>query len=336
MIIIIKKEKEPIQSIQSFLYKYNISFQTQEQKECYIIEILQKNLPFDEKVLSSWEGVLSIVNENHSIYLWQKTANQKNTSIHLESLNIDSKHICIIAGPCSIESKEQLEQITSHLVSNHCNILRAGAFKPRTSPYDFQGLQKEGIFLLKEMKEKYHIPVISEITSIEQLELFINDVDIIQVGARNMQNFELLKALGKIDKPILLKRGMGSTIEEWLFSAEYILKGGNKKVILCERGIKTFESNTRYTLDLSAIPVLKKLTHLPVFVDPSHAVGKKDYVESMTLAAIAAGADGIMIEVHANPIFAKSDGLQAIDLKEYDQLIDKSKKVAQAIGKEII
>ena len=187
----------------------------------------------------------------------------------LDNWQIDNQHITIIAGPCSIENEQQLQQIASKIKPLGCNILRAGAYKPRTSPYDFQGLEEKGLQLLFEIKKKYHLPVISEITSIEHLDLFVQYVDIIQVGARNMQNFELLKALGKINKPILLKRGMGNTIEELLLSAEYILSGGNQQVILCERGIRTFEKSTRTTLDLSAIPVLKKLTHLPVFVDPS-------------------------------------------------------------------
>ena len=252
----------------------------------------------------------------------------------LDNWQIDNQHITIIAGPCSIENEQQLQQITSKIKPLGCNILRAGAYKPRTSPYDFQGLEEKGLQLLFEIKKKYHLPVVSEITSIEHLDLFVQYVDIIQVGARNMQNFELLKALGKINKPILLKRGMGNTIEELLLSAEYILSGGNQQVILCERGIRTFEKSTRTTLDLSAIPVLKKLTHLPVFVDPSHSVGKREYVEAMALAAIAAGADGIMVEVHDQPLFAKSDGLQALTIDDFKQLMQKCKKVAEAIGKK--
>lgn len=332
MIIVVDK-KEQVANIENYLNTFHIHFYTSHQKTCSIIETLTDTFPFDEKNLYAFEGVLSI-HFNQKKYLWDLKNHPQYTSILLDNWQIDNQHITIIAGPCSIENEQQLQQITSKIKPLGCNILRAGAYKPRTSPYDFQGLEEKGLQLLFEIKKKYHLPVISEITSIEHLDLFVQYVDIIQVGARNMQNFELLKALGKINKPILLKRGMGNTIEELLLSAEYILSGGNQQVILCERGIRTFEKSTRATLDLSAIPVLKKLTHLPVFVDPSHSVGKREYVEAMALAAIAAGADGIMVEVHDQPLFAKSDGLQALTIDDFKQLMQKCKKVAEAIGKK--
>ena len=332
MIIVVDK-KEQVANIENYLNTFHIHFYTSHQKTCSIIESLTDTFPFDEKNLYAFEGVLSI-HFNQKKYLWDLKNHPQYTSILLDNWQIDNQHITIIAGPCSIENEQQLQQITSKIKPLGCNILRAGAYKPRTSPYDFQGLEEKGLQLLFEIKKKYHLPVISEITSIEHLDLFVQYVDIIQVGARNMQNFELLKALGKINKPILLKRGMGNTIEELLLSAEYILSGGNQQVILCERGIRTFEKSTRTTLDLSAIPVLKKLTHLPVFVDPSHSVGKREYVEAMALAAIAAGADGIMVEVHDQPLFAKSDGLQALTIDDFKQLMQKCKKVAKAIGKK--
>ncbi len=332
MIIVVDK-KEQVANIENYLNTFHIHFYTSHQKTCSIIETLTDTFPFDEKNLYAFEGVLSI-HFNQKKYLWDLKNHPQYTSILLDNWQIDNQHITIIAGPCSIENEQQLQQITSKIKPLGCNILRAGAYKPRTSPYDFQGLEEKGLQLLFEIKKKYHFPVISEITSIEHLDLFVQYVDIIQVGARNMQNFELLKALGKINKPILLKRGMGNTIEELLLSAEYILSGGNQQVILCERGIRTFEKSTRTTLDLSAIPVLKKLTHLPVFVDPSHSVGKREYVEAMALAAIAAGADGIMVEVHDQPLFAKSDGLQALTIDDFKQLMQKCKKVAEAIGKK--
>ncbi len=332
MIIVVDK-KEQVANIENYLNTFHIHFYTSHQKTCSIIETLTDTFPFDEKNLYAFEGVLSI-HFNQKKYLWDLKNHPQYTSILLDNCQIDNQHITIIAGPCSIENEQQLQQITSKIKPLGCNILRAGAYKPRTSPYDFQGLEEKGLQLLFEIKKKYHLPVISEITSIEHLDLFVQYVDIIQVGARNMQNFELLKALGKINKPILLKRGMGNTIEELLLSAEYILSGGNQQVILCERGIRTFEKSTRTTLDLSAIPVLKKLTHLPVFVDPSHSVGKREYVEAMALAAIAAGADGIMVEVHDQPLFAKSDGLQALTIDDFKQLMQKCKKVAEAIGKK--
>lgn len=332
MIIVVDK-KEQVANIENYLNTFHIHFYTSHQKTCSIIETLTDTFPFDEKNLYAFEGVLSI-HFNQKKYLWDLKNHPQYTSILLDNWQIDNQHITIIAGPCSIENEQQLQQIASKIKPLGCNILRAGAYKPRTSPYDFQGLEEKGLQLLFEIKKKYHLPVISEITSIEHLDLFVQYVDIIQVGARNMQNFELLKALGKINKPILLKRGMGNTIEELLLSAEYILSGGNQQVILCERGIRTFEKSTRTTLDLSAIPVLKKLTYLPVFVDPSHSVGKREYVEAMALAAIAAGADGIMVEVHDQPLFAKSDGLQALTIDDFKQLMQKCKKVAEAIGKK--
>lgn len=332
MIIVVDK-KEQVANIENYLNTFHIHFYTSHQKTCSIIETLTDTFPFDEKNLYAFEGVLSI-HFNQKKYLWDLKNHPQYTSILLDNWQIYNQHITIIAGPCSIENEQQLQQIASKIKPLGCNILRAGAYKPRTSPYDFQGLEEKGLQLLFEIKKKYHLPVISEITSIEHLDLFVQYVDIIQVGARNMQNFELLKALGKINKPILLKRGMGNTIEELLLSAEYILSGGNQQVILCERGIRTFEKSTRTTLDLSAIPVLKKLTHLPVFVDPSHSVGKREYVEAMALAAIAAGADGIMVEVHDQPLFAKSDGLQALTIDDFKQLMQKCKKVAEAIGKK--
>ena len=332
MIIVVDK-KEQVANIENYLNTFHIHFYTSHQKTCSIIETLTDTFPFDEKNLYAFEGVLSI-HFNQKKYLWDLKNHPQYTSILLDNWQIDNQHITIIAGPCSIENEQQLQQITSKIKPLGCNILRAGAYKPRTSPYDFQGLEEKGLQLLFEIKKKYHLPVVSEITSIEHLDLFVQYVDIIQVGARNMQNFELLKALGKINKPILLKRGMGNTIEELLLSAEYILSGGNQQVILCERGIRTFEKSTRTTLDLSAIPVLKNLTHLPVVVDPSHSVGKREYVEAMALAAIAAGADGIMVEVHDQPLFAKSDGLQALTIDDFKQLMQKCKKVAEAIGKK--
>ena len=332
MIIVVDK-KEQVANIENYLNTFHIHFYTSHQKTCSIIETITDTFPFDEKNLYAFEGVLSI-HFNQKKYLWDLKNHPQYTSILLDNWQIDNQHITIIAGPCSIENEQQLQQIASKIKPLGCNILRAGAYKPRTSPYDFQGLEEKGLQLLFEIKKKYHLPVVSEITSIEHLDLFVQYVDIIQVGARNMQNFELLKALGKINKPILLKRGMGNTIEELLLSAEYILSGGNQQVILCERGIRTFEKSTRTTLDLSAIPVLKKLTHLPVFVDPSHSVGKREYVEAMALAAIAAGADGIMVEVHDQPLFAKSDGLQALTIDDFKQLMQKCKKVAEAIGKK--
>lgn len=236
----------------------------------------------------------------------------------------------IIAGPCSVESEEQICSIAKDVKKAGAQILRGGAFKPRTSPYAFQGLRKDGIQLLLEAKQESGLPIVTEIMDISQLPLF-EDVDIIQVGARNMQNFELLKELGKTNKPILLKRGLSSTLEELLMSAEYIMSGGNEQVILCERGIRTFERATRNTLDLSAVPVLKSLSHLPIIVDPSHATGKSNLVAPMSRAAIAAGADGLIIEVHNYPEAALCDGPQSLTPAAFAELMPSLNKVADAL-----
>lgn len=231
----------------------------------------------------------------------------------------------VIAGPCSIESEEQINKMAVAIKTSGAGLFRGGAFKPRTSPYSFQGLREEGLKLLLNIKKTVGLPIVTEITTTKELDLY-KDVDIIQVGARNMQNYELLKELGKLSIPILLKRGMANTIDELLMSAEYILSGGNEKVILCERGIRTFETSTRNTLDISAIPVLKKKSHLPVIVDPSHASGIRYMIEPLTLAAIAAGADGVMIEVHNDPESALCDGQQSLTLELFEALMRKIEK----------
>ena len=238
-----------------------------------------------------------------------------------------------MAGPCSVESEEQIIEIAKSIKKSGANFLRGGAFKPRTSPYSFQGLELEGLELLKIAKRETGLPIVTEIMSPKYIDEFVNNVDVIQVGARNMQNFDLLKELGKINKPILLKRGLSATIEEWLMSAEYIMAGGNENIILCERGIRTYETYTRNTLDLSAIPVIKKLSHLPVIVDPSHAAGYWYLVEPLAKAAIAVGADGLMIEVHNNPQCALSDGQQSLKPELFDKVMKKVKTLAEIEGK---
>lgn len=268
-----------------------------------------------------------------------KMANRKfhpqSTIVTLENgLQIGGNQVVIMAGPCSVESEEQIIEVATKIKASGAHILRGGAFKPRTSPYAFQGLRAEGIELLLKAKEATGLPIVSEVMSAAQIPLF-RDVDIIQVGARNMQNFELLKELGRLDKPILLKRGLSSTIEEWLMSAEYIMAGGNTKVILCERGIRTYETFTRNTLDISAVPVLKHLTHLPVIVDPSHGTGITWLVEPMSKSAIAAGADGLMIEVHNNPAKALSDGAQSITPAAFDAIVTSLRRYAAAEGKTL-
>ena len=250
-------------------------------------------------------------------------------------VKVGGKQITVMAGPCSVETREQIIGVAEDVKQMGAAILRGGAFKPRTSPYSFQGLQETGLDLLKEAKAVTGLPIITEIMSADKIERFVEDVDVIQVGARNMQNFELLKELGKTDKPILLKRGLSATIEEWLMSAEYIMAGGNDSVILCERGIRTFENYTRNTLDLSAIPAVKKLSHLPVVVDPSHAAGMWWMVEPLAKAAVAVGADGLIIEVHNDPEHALCDGAQSLKPERFGRLMQDLKIIAGAVGREL-
>ena len=267
-----------------------------------------------------------------------KRANRKfhpdNTIVDVAGRKFGGEDLQVIAGPCSVETEEQIIEVAKAVKAAGATLLRGGAFKPRTSPYSFQGLGQNGLELLLKAKEATGMPLVTEIMNINHLPLFEN-VDLIQVGARNMQNFEMLKELGKINKPILLKRGLANTIEEFLMSAEYIMAGGNKNVILCERGIRTFEPQTRNTLDISAVPLLKRLTHLPVIVDPSHAAGITWLVEPLSKAAIAAGADGLMIEVHNNPSKALSDGAQSLKPCEFEVIMEKLKKLAVFEGKHI-
>lgn len=272
---------------------------------------------------------LDIVEEVKRIQEPYKKANRKfhpqDTVVDVNGVKIGGGNFQVIAGPCSVETPEQICEVANSVKASGAGLLRGGAFKPRTSPYAFQGLKGEGIRLLLEAKKCTGLPIVTEIMSYEDIDLF-EDVDVIQIGARNMQNFELLKRVGRLNKPILLKRGLSSTIEEFLMSAEYIMAEGNENVILCERGIRTFETKTRNTLDLSAVPLLKKLSHLPVIIDPSHATGIPWMVEPMTLAAIAAGADGVMIEVHNDPPKALCDGAQSLRLNQFADLMKKVEK----------
>ena len=268
-----------------------------------------------------------------------KKANRKfhpdNTAIKInDNVTIGDGSLHIMAGPCSVESEQQIVQIAKDVKASGATLLRGGAFKPRTSPYAFQGLKAEGLDLLKIARKETGLPIVTEIMRASHIDMFEN-VDIIQVGARNMQNFELLKELGKIDKPILLKRGLSATIEEWLMSAEYIMAGGNDKVILCERGIRTYETFTRNTLDISAIPIIKRLSHLPIVVDPSHAAGKSWLVEPLAMAAVAAGADGLIIEVHNDPPHALSDGAQSLTPEQFDGVAKKVFALKNALNTEV-
>ena len=255
--------------------------------------------------------------------------------IDVSGVKVGGDNLAMIAGPCSVESYEQVLEIAQAAKASGANLLRGGAFKPRTSPYSFQGLGLEGLDILTAVKEATGLPIVTELMSDKYLDIFNEKVDLIQIGARNMQNFDLLKELGQLDRPILLKRGLNATYEEWIMSAEYIMASGNENVILCERGVRTFESYTRNTLDLQSIPVIQKLSHLPIIIDPSHAGGKWWLVDPMAKASVAAGADGLIIEVHNSPETALCDGAQSLKPEKYDTLLKEITGIAKAVGKEM-
>lgn len=284
----------------------------------------------DEELVESLEMVESVKRISEPFKSANRKFHPEDSVIDISGVKIGGGNFAIIAGPCSVESEMQILEVAHSIKASGASLLRGGAFKPRTSPYDFQGMKAEGIELLLEAKKDTGMPIVTEIMNEKHLPLF-EEVDVIQVGARNMQNFELLKALGKTGKPVLLKRGLANTLKELLMSAEYIMSEGNENVILCERGIRTFETYTRNTLDLSAVPMLRKLTHLPIVVDPSHATGIASLVEPMALAAAAAGADGLMIEVHNNPAEALCDGPQSLTPEQFASVAAKVRKVREAL-----
>lgn len=279
------------------------------------------------------EGVEAVIPILKPYKLASKEIKKDKTLIRVGDVTVGGKQIVVIAGPCAVESEEQIISTAKAVKSLGAHILRGGAYKPRTSPYSFQGLGEEGLQLLKKAGEITGLPVVTEVVNPEHVELVCEYVDIIQIGTRNAQNFELLKRVGQTNKPVILKRGMSMTIKEWLMSAEYILSEGNMNVILCERGIRTFETATRNTLDISAISVIKEETHLPIIVDPSHATGYAKYVPDMAYAAVAAGADGVMVEVHPEPEKALSDGTQSLDFDSFSKMIEKIKKFTEVVGR---
>ncbi len=322
MIIILKDnpEQKQLANLRAWLESMGLHIHESKGESTTIMGLVGDTSSVDMDLIRA----LDIVETVKRITEPYKNANRKfhpaDTIINIGEYKIGGGHFQIMGGPCSVESREQICIVANQVKAAGANILRGGAFKPRSSPYSFQGMRAEGINLLLEAKAQTGLPIVTEVMDISQLPLF-EEVDVIQVGARNMQNFELLKELGTLDKPILLKRGLSSTLEELLMSAEYILAGGNSKVILCERGIRTFETATRNTLDLSAVPLLKSLTHLPVIVDPSHGTGLYKLVAPMALAAVAAGADGLMIEVHNDPEHAMSDGPQSLKPEAFAELV---------------
>ncbi|NUR52927.1 MAG: 3-deoxy-7-phosphoheptulonate synthase [Acidobacteria bacterium] len=290
---------------------------------------------YDTALIEVLDGVQEVMRITEPYKLASRTFKPDNTVITIGDLRIGGDEVIVMAGPCSAENENQVEAAAAAVKRAGAKVLRGGAFKPRSSPYSFQGLGEEGLRMLRAAADRHTLKLVSEIMDISQLEMMDRYADILQVGARNMQNFHLLRELGRSKKPILLKRGISATIEEWLLSAEYILAGGNMNVMLCERGIRTFESYTRNTFDISAIPVVQKLSHLPVLADPSHGTGKRDKVAPMARAAVAAGCDGLLIEVHADPDHALSDGAQSLFPSQFDRLMAELRIIAPAIGRSI-
>jgi len=292
-------------------------------------------LPEQEDSFRVMDGVEEVMRIIKPYKLASREVKNSGTVINVKGRKIGGKKLCVMAGPCSIEGPQTFMDIAQKVKKAGANFLRGGAFKPRTSPYSFQGMGEEGLKILSDAGKQTGLPVVTEVMDPRDLEAVVDYADIIQIGTRNMQNFRLLLEVGLCRKPVLLKRGLSATIKEWLMAAEYIMSNGNSKVILCERGIRTFETSTRNTLDLSAVPVLKKLTHLPVIVDPSHGVGHVEFVVPMAKAAIAAGADGLMIEVHSNPQEAFSDGEQSQTPEQFMKMMKELKPVARAVGRDI-
>jgi 3-deoxy-7-phosphoheptulonate synthase len=304
-------------------------------EERTIIGVIGDERYLNENLFILMTGVEKVVRILSPYKLASREFHPEDTVIPINGTIIGGNQVTLIAGPCAIESWDQLLETATAIAAAGVHVLRAGAFKPRTSPYSFQGLGEKGLEMLAAIKAQTGLAIVTEVMAPEQVPLVAKYADILQVGTRNMQNYNLLHALGEAGKPVLLKRGMMSTMEEWLMSAEYILSHGNYKLMLCERGIRTFETYTRSTLDLSAIPVLKQLTHLPVLVDPSHAAGKADWVPALSLAAVAAGADGLLIEVHPHPEKALSDGPQSLRPAAFADLVSRARVVAQAVGRTL-
>lgn len=337
MVVILKQdtEKSEITKIKEFIEKEGCQTTISHGHDYIVIGVIGDTSKVNVERIQARESVEKVVRVQEPYKKAGRHFHPQDTIIDVNGNKIGGKRLAVIAGPCSVESEEQIVEIAKRVKQSGANFLRGGAFKPRTSPYSFQGLELEGLELLKIAKKETGLPIVTEIMSTDFIDRFVDDVDVIQVGARNMQNFTLLKELGKTNKPILLKRGLCATIEELLMAAEYIMSEGNENVILCERGIRTFETYTRNTLDLSAIPAIKKLSHLPVIVDPSHAAGMWWMVEPLAKAATAVGADGLMIEVHNDPANAKSDGQQSIKPDKFDEVMKKVRAIAEIEGKEI-
>lgn len=338
MIVVMKQNstEENIQSIVNTLHSLGLEAHLSKGESLTIIGVVGDKAKFIEKNPEIMPGVDHIVQVSESYKLANKKFKPDPTIVDVRGVKIGGDNFVIMAGPCAVESKEQLLESALAAKAGGAQILRGGAYKPRTSPYSFQGLEEKGLAYMAEVRDITGMPVISEVTSIHAIEAAVGYVDILQIGARNMQNFELLKAAGKTNIPVLLKRGIAATIDEWLNAAEYIMSEGNTNVILCERGIRTYETSTRNTLDISAVPVIKSRSHLPIIVDPSHATGIRSFVSPLSKASAAVGADGLMIEVHPHPEAALSDGPQSLNPQDFKQVLDELRPYIKLAGRKFV
>ena len=338
MIVQMKREatKHQYEKIVEFLRSRNLEIKDASSDASIVFGIIGDTSSLDPNDLYAFDGVKEVTRVSTPFKKASRSFKKKDTIIKLsESVSVGGDQFVIMAGPCSVESEEQLRTIAKGIKKAGAHMLRGGAYKPRTSPYAFQGLELEGLKLLRKIGDEFGLLVVTEIPSADLIPVFEEYVDVIQVGARNMQNFHLMKALGKSTKPILLKRGLSATIEEWLMSAEYIMAGGNEQVILCERGIRTYEKYTRNTLDISAVLAVQELSHLPVIIDPSHAAGRWNMIEKLSLASLAVGASGLIVEVHHDPEHALSDGAQSLKLPKFAHMMDELEKVSNVLGKRL-
>ena len=337
MIIVLKKgtEQREIDTLTDMIVSQGITVNPIVGSDLTILGLIGDTSKVDDTQIESYRCVERIMHVAEPFKKANRMFHPAPSVVKVGNTEVGGPKLAVMAGPCSVESREQITAVAQAVKDAGATVLRGGAFKPRTSPYAFQGLKYESLDLLCAAKDATGLPIVSEIMSPFDIDVFVEKVDLIQVGARNMQNFDLLRQLGKIRKPVLLKRGLSATIEEWLMSAEYIMAGGNTNVILCERGIRTFETYTRNTVDLGAIPAVKKLSHLPVIVDPSHGTGKWWMVEPLARAAVAVGADGVMIEVHNDPVHALCDGQQSIKPDVFAEIMADIRKIAAAVGREV-
>ena len=337
MIIVLKPRttKDDVSRVENMVKKRGLNTHVVQGEEMTVIGCIGDTAKVDSKLFEIDSAVDKVMHVQEPYKLANRAFHPEDSIIDVSGVKVGGDNLAMIAGPCSVESYEQVLEIAQAAKASGANLLRGGAFKPRTSPYAFQGLGLEGLDILCAVREEVGLPIVTELMSSKYLDVFNEKVDLIQIGARNMQNFQLLKAVGKMHKPVLLKRGLCNTIEEWIMSAEYIMAGGNEQVILCERGIRTFETSMRNTLDLAGVVMLHKMTHLPVVVDPSHACGHAWMVPQLAKAAVAAGADGLMIEVHNNPAKAKCDGAQSLTPDQFDELMGFITKEVEFFGKKM-